>query len=103
MTNYEQLREEKMKSQKFKETYQQAQIKTYRAKLIATTNASFSYYCGQSGLLAVPPLGYSPQFRADDLSLHILTLSWLVSVEESQGFLSLQTKNSVYDFELLDD
>lgn len=103
MTNYERLREEKMDDPRFKEAYQQAQIKTYRAKLIATTNARFSYFCGQEGLLVVPPLGYSPQFQADDKSLSILTLSWLKEIVEAVGLIVLQTKNSTYTFELLDD
>lgn len=91
---------------------QHPQIKTYRAKLITTTNHRFAHYCGEDGLLAVPPLGYSPQFQADDGSFSILTMSWLVATDEYSQYVgegkevqvvSLQTKNSVYDFELLDD
>lgn len=74
-------------------------MEQYRVRLISTSNSQFKFYEGLTGVLLVPPLGYSLIFQPDSIKYYPLTTSWLVEIND----LDFKTKNSRYIFELLED
>ena len=70
-------------------------MEQHRVRLISTSNSQFKYYEGLTGILLVPPLGYSLIFQPDNIKYHVLTTSWLLEIND----LDFKTRNSRYIFE----
>lgn len=73
-------------------------MEQHRVRLISTSNSQFKYYEGLSGVLLVPPMGYSLIFQPDNIRYYELTTSWLVEING----LDFKTRNSRYIFELVE-